>query len=80
MSDVISTTTSAEARQFDFLEGEWNALCRFPLPDGAWGERFEGGDIDLQGSGWMRLGTMFSRGSPGLGAPSRLTTGRVTAP
>jgi hypothetical protein len=38
MSDVISPTTSADARQFDFLEGEWNAICRFPRPDGSWGE------------------------------------------
>jgi hypothetical protein len=37
-SDVISDTTNAEATQFDFLEGEWNAICRFPLPDGSWGE------------------------------------------
>jgi uncharacterized protein DUF1579 len=27
-----------EAREFDFLEGEWNALCRFPRSDGSWGE------------------------------------------
>jgi len=38
MSDVISPTTSADAKQFDFLEGEWNAVCRFPQPDGSWGE------------------------------------------
>jgi uncharacterized protein DUF1579 len=38
MSGVISLTTSAEAKQFDFLEGEWTAVCRFPLPDGSWGE------------------------------------------
>src|ERR1035438_8038041 len=38
MSDVISELTNAEAKQFDFLEGEWNAICRFPLPDGSWGE------------------------------------------
>jgi len=38
MHDVISETTNAEATQFDFLEGEWDALCRFPLPDGSWGE------------------------------------------
>jgi hypothetical protein len=37
-SDVISETTNAEPKQFDFLEGEWNAICRFPLPDGSWGE------------------------------------------
>jgi hypothetical protein len=42
-SDVISETTNADARQFDFLEGEWNAICRFPLPDGCWGE----------GHGWL---------------------------
>lgn len=33
--DVISETTKAEAKQVDFLEGEWNALCPFPLPDGS---------------------------------------------
>ncbi len=38
MQDVISETTNAEAKQFDFLEGEWNAICRFPLLDGSWGE------------------------------------------
>src|SRR5216684_3091495 len=38
MHDVISETTNAEAKQFDFLEGEWNAICRFPLLDGSWGE------------------------------------------
>jgi hypothetical protein len=38
MSHVISPTTSADAKQFDFLEGEWNAICRFPRPDGSWGE------------------------------------------
>jgi hypothetical protein len=35
---TISTTTNADARQFDFLEGEWDAICRFRLPDGSWGE------------------------------------------
>ena len=38
MSDVVSLTSSADAKQLDFLEGEWNAICRFPLPDGSWGE------------------------------------------
>jgi hypothetical protein len=38
MSHVISPTTAGNAKQFDFLEGEWNAVCRFPLPDGSWGE------------------------------------------
>src|SRR5260370_4654795 len=38
MHDVICETANAEARQFDFLEGEWNAICRFPLRDGSWGE------------------------------------------
>jgi hypothetical protein len=27
-----------EAHQFDFLEGEWDAVCRFPRADGSWGE------------------------------------------
>ena len=27
-----------EAHAFDFLEGEWDAVCRFPCPDGTWGE------------------------------------------
>ncbi len=43
MNDVISQATNAEAKQFDFLEGEWDAMCRFPLPDGSWGE----------GPGWL---------------------------
>jgi hypothetical protein len=38
MAEVISEITNVEARQFDFLEGEWNAICRFPLLDGSWGE------------------------------------------
>jgi hypothetical protein len=38
MRGVISETTNTEARQFDFLEDEWNAICHFPLPDGSWGE------------------------------------------
>jgi hypothetical protein len=25
-------------RDFDFLEGEWEAVCRFPRSDGSWGE------------------------------------------
>jgi len=25
-------------REFDFLEGDWDAVCRFPRPDGSWGE------------------------------------------
>ncbi len=24
--------------QFDFLEGQWDAICRFPRADGSWGE------------------------------------------
>jgi hypothetical protein len=27
-----------EGSEFDFLEGEWEATCRFPRPDGTWGE------------------------------------------
>ena len=27
-----------ETCEFDFLEGEWDAVCRFPRPDGSWGE------------------------------------------
>jgi len=27
-----------EAREFDFLEGDWDAVCRFPRSDGSWGE------------------------------------------
>jgi hypothetical protein len=48
MSDVIFEPTNfetanfeatiAKAKQFGFLEGEWNAICHFPLPDGSWGE------------------------------------------
>jgi hypothetical protein len=38
MSTIISATANAEGKQFDFLEGEWTAICRFPLPDGSWGE------------------------------------------
>src|SRR5690348_13115103 len=34
----VEVAVSTEASRFDFLEGEWNALCRFPLPDGSWGE------------------------------------------
>src|SRR5260370_8822027 len=42
-SDVFSEAKNADARQFDFLEGEWDAICRFPLRDGCWGE----------GRGWL---------------------------
>jgi len=35
MQDVISENHEREAKRFDFLEGEWNAVCRFPLPDGS---------------------------------------------
>ena len=27
-----------DAHDFDFLEGEWEARCRFPRADGTWGE------------------------------------------
>jgi hypothetical protein len=36
MSNVIFATTNPEAKQFDFLEGEWNAFCPFALPNGSW--------------------------------------------
>lgn len=36
MSNVISETTDAGAKQVDFLEGEWDAIYRFALPDGSW--------------------------------------------
>ncbi|MGB6385546.1 MAG: DUF1579 family protein [Terriglobales bacterium] len=38
MSHVNSATTNTDATQFDFLEGEWNAVCHFSLPDGSWAE------------------------------------------
>ena len=38
MNEVLSAIPNTEARQFDFLEGEWDAVCRFPRPDGSWGE------------------------------------------
>ena len=38
MNSVIDETANAEATRFDFLEGEWSAISRFPLPDGSWGE------------------------------------------
>jgi hypothetical protein len=31
-------TQLPEGHEFDFLEGEWDAVCRFPRPDGSWGE------------------------------------------
>ena len=27
-----------EAHEFDFLEGEWDAICYFTRPDGSWGQ------------------------------------------
>lgn len=27
-----------ETQQYDFLVGEWDAVCRFPRADGSWGE------------------------------------------
>ncbi len=38
MNHVISSTMNPDSTPFDFLEGEWNAICRFPLSDGSWGE------------------------------------------
>jgi Protein of unknown function (DUF1579) len=38
MSDANLECTRAEAKQFDFVEGEWNATCRFARLDGSWGE------------------------------------------
>ena len=41
MADATSQESPAllpEAHEFDFLEGEWDAVCRFPHPDGSWGE------------------------------------------
>jgi uncharacterized protein DUF1579 len=29
---------AAEAARFDFLEGHWTAVCRYPRADGTWGE------------------------------------------
>jgi hypothetical protein len=87
MHDVISETTSSEAKQFDFLEGEWNAICRFPLLDGSWGEG--PGSLTARNS-WMaafpwnssrdpikelRSRPRSPRGSPGLGWLSGLPTG-----
>ena len=34
----VTETVNADVTQFDFLEGEWDAVCSFPLPDGSWGE------------------------------------------
>ena len=33
-----SSTQLPEGHEFDFLEGEWDAACRFPRSDGSWGE------------------------------------------
>ena len=38
ISDATSKVANEQARQFDFLEGEWDAICRFPLSDGSWVE------------------------------------------
>ena len=34
----VSETHLVDAHEFDFLEGEWDAVCRFPNSDGSWGE------------------------------------------
>ena len=34
----LSHSQLPEARQFDFLEGQWDAICRFRRLDGSWGE------------------------------------------
>ena len=34
----VRRVQSPEASQFDFLEGEWDAMCRFPRADGSWGQ------------------------------------------
>lgn len=36
--DKPGQAQSPEARGFDFLEGDWDATCRFPRPDGSWGQ------------------------------------------
>jgi len=36
--DAVNQQSSEPARQFDFLEGEWEAVCRFPKADGTWGQ------------------------------------------
>jgi hypothetical protein len=43
MQDENTTCESGHAqlpqeRKFDFLEGEWDAICRFRRSDGSWGE------------------------------------------
>jgi hypothetical protein len=41
MPDAMSQGSpipSSEAHEFDFLEGEWDAVCRFPQADGTWGQ------------------------------------------
>jgi hypothetical protein len=36
----MTTESPDAAHQFDFLEGEWDAVCHFPNPDGTWGQGF----------------------------------------
>lgn len=38
MPDSAGSSTPQEPHQFDFLEGQWDAVCRFPRTDGSWGE------------------------------------------
>jgi hypothetical protein len=54
MSNVISQATRAESRQFDFLEGEWSAICRFPSPDGSWWRSEDETGCQIRGLG-LRL-------------------------
>jgi hypothetical protein len=53
MHDAIFENPKAEAKQFDFLEGEWSALCAFlcPMIVGRGTRRDDG----KQSLGWLRF-------------------------
>jgi hypothetical protein len=36
--DLQRASPPQEAHEFEFLEGEWTAVCRFPRADGSWGD------------------------------------------
>jgi hypothetical protein len=64
MSNLIFATTNPEAKQFDFLEGEWNASCHFALPNGSWGEG-PGSTTASKVLGWLGFREFFEGPYPG---------------
>lgn len=65
----LSRPCGSFARRFDFLEGDWNALCRLPLPDGTWGE----------GAGWPYINAHVCAVNTGGRVASDWSTSAITS-